>query len=466
MSGGSPNFDAKLPFGIDFQKALLRLLMDDDGFAHAVMPHLQPHYFANEMLGWVYGTLHRYRERYGGMPSALMLHDAARQIDPRMNQAYHVLIDQIAQAPLREEQYMRDQTIDFCKRNIFVSTYQESRQLYNSGKVDAAYDLMMERMEQIQRTTWEPPDEHFTFDEFGYRHLRRVRGDWESEPVETGLNWLDHILNGGLHKGELGIWVAYAKGGKSTLLVNHGIACTRLARKRCAHFVFEGSTKQVETRYDAAMLGELYHVVKRGDITSEKFVQHQNLMRELKGLLWVRGFTERWDYSVVDIHDELKRKKRELGWEPDMIIVDYGDLLRGREKLYPNETEKQKAAFRDMKSLANRGYAVWTASQARRPEKGAENKPHFIHAREIADCYDKVRLADFLGSINATVEEKEAGVARLLAELYRDNAANQSLLVRADFSRMIIKEEPNLTSPSMTPQEVQAAAPMQHTVRV
>ena len=70
-----------------------------------------------------------------------------------------------------------------------------------------------------------------------------------------------------------------------------------------------------------------------------------------------------------------------------------------------------------------------------------------IRSRDIADAYAKVRVADFIGSINATVEEKKLKVARLLAEYYRDNEAEQTAVVRADFSRMLIKEEAGLFSP-------------------
>jgi hypothetical protein len=105
--------------------------------------------------------------------------------------------------------------------------------------------------------------------------------------------------------------------------------------------------------------------------------------------------------------------------------------------------------------LANRGYAVWSASQAQRPEKGAENDAHWLHARQIADCYEKVRVADFLGSLNITNEERIAKVMRLYAELYRDNEADKGWVVRCDFSTMTIRSDPTAKSPPLpdTPAE-------------
>jgi hypothetical protein len=103
-----------------------------------------------------------------------------------------------------------------------------------------------------------------------------------------------------------------------------------------------------------------------------------------------------------------------------MIIVDYGDLLEGRDGKYKSTYESQKSVFRDLKSLANREYAVWTASQAVRPNEKDENDMTPLKAREIADCYEKVRIADFVGSINQTPGERAEQKMRLWADIYRD----------------------------------------------
>ena len=54
----------------------------------------------------------------------------------------------------------------------------------------------------------------------------------------------------------------------------------------------------------------------------------------------------------------------------------------------------------------------------------------------MADSYDKVRVCDFIGSVNQTLTERSQNLIRLYAELYRDNAANWVQRMRADFSQM------------------------------
>jgi replicative DNA helicase len=445
-----PQQSDRFPFDAEFQKTLLRLLCEDDGLAHALGRHLQPWYFENEALAWAYSYCQRHVEEYGAMPSLGVILQKTRTMDPRVGPVYSMTIEEVIRAPLRDEQWLRDNVLDFVKRNIFARTFAETRELYNSGKVDQAYDLMMQRMEELHATTWEQADRGWIAEEYGVREVRRGREDPSENSVPTGFNWLDHILQGGLSKGELGLWIAYSKIGKTTMLVQHGKAAVRNSFIPTAHFVFEGSRRQVENRYDASFSGELYNKVKLGDTTSELYHKAFRNYQLLRGLLVVSGFTERWDYSVVDIHEELKTLRRAYGFIPKLVIVDYGDLLTGREKRYRNEYERQKAAFRDLKSLANRGYALWTASQAQRPEKGADVKADFVKSRQIADAYEKIRVSDFIGSLNQTLDEKDAKVMRLYAELYRDNAADRWLPVEADLDRMTIKQTDGIVSPSMT----------------
>jgi len=450
VSGNAqPTAQQRFPFDAEFQKSLLRLLTEDGHFAHSVERYLEPSYFENEVLNWAWSFCKQFREQYGAIPAVQTIRQQVFKLDGRLQPLYQAVLEQVDQAPIRDEQFMRDAVLDFVRRNLFVQGFHESRQLYNSGKVEDAYDTMMQRMEKIHATIWKSEDDEWVCKNLPSRHVHRMCDDYNSNTITTGFEFLDHVLGGGVSKGELAAWIAYAKIGKSTMLVNHGLSAVKLQLAKVAHFVFEGSRKQVVDRYEAGFTGELYRTIREHGLSSEAYRKAYEEYQYYGDRLYVRGFTDRWDYSVVDIHDALKELKRRHGWIPDLVIVDYGDLLTGRDKHYQGETEKQKAAWRDLKSLANRGYAVWSAAQARRPEKGAEDRPHWLYSREIADCYEKVRVCDFLGSLNATNIEKSQRVMRLLAELYRDNAANVMRVVRADFDRMVIRMDPEVRSEVM-----------------
>jgi len=85
----------------------------------------------------------------------------------------------------------------------------------------------------------------------------------------------------------------------------------------------------------------------------------------------------------------------------------------------------------------NKKIACWTASQAQRPKDDPE-KEILLRSRSIAESYEKVRIADFICTLNQTVREKECGLLRLHADLYRANECGQTIHLFTDFSRMIL----------------------------
>jgi len=427
------------PFGVEFQKSLIKLLTRDVGFSSAAIKYLKDSFFENDVLSWAFRFIERYNEKYNAIPSLPLLLDETRNLDPTMREYFQLTLETVVESSLVEEQWLKDKVLDFIKRNIFVDGFRETKELYNQGKVDEAYDFMAVMMDSIYNTAWSPPDREFFFEDFNQRTSLRLAHDAYSDTMPTGIHELDNVLGGGLSLGEMGIWVAYPKRGKSTILVNHGVQAVRRANRNVLHVVLEGSRKMVANRYDTVFAQEEYNTVKYGSFSEETYKRMAFDYQMYSNRLVLRGFTERWDYSAMDIHEEMKELKRLYDWDPELIIVDYGDLLRGRGKGYKNETDMQRAAFRDLKSLANRGYALWTASQARRPDKDIDSTPEILNSRKIAECFDKVRVADFIGSINQTAEERQANQMRLYAELYRDNEAGKVFLVKSDFSRMTIE---------------------------
>ena len=450
------------PFGLEFQQALIHILCEDVTFAQASLSHLKPGYFEHEALSWAFSELVRYWEKYNTIPKLAVLFAEADKLEPATRDIYRLVLQRVVDADLEAEDWLRDKVIDFIRRNIFVRAHQEAADQYNRGEVDQAYELIMEAAEKIWNTDWGQPDREFFFENFAQRMSDRLSYDPRMESVATGIGALDHILGGGLGKGELGVWIAHSKRGKTTMLANHGVQAVRRGQRNVLHLVFEGARQQVAARYDTIFAQEAYADVRRGRISQDRYdaLQYEYQMYQKK--LVLRGFTERWDYTVADIAEELKELKRLHRWVPDLIIVDYGDLLRGRGK-HKNETEHQTAAFRDLKALANRGYAVWTASQPQRPKHDPDMKSEILMAKNIADAYAKIRVADFIGSLNQTKEEREAKQMRVYAELYRDNAADQIIYVHADFATMTIS---GATQDPVLPQGQPGSPPMGYTGQI
>jgi len=223
----------------------------------------------------------------------------------------------------------------------------------------------------------------------------------------------------------------------SVMLQNHGVAAAR-GFKKTLHFILEGKRHMIEDRYDACFADELYSELKMGNLADAKYNQLWQEYQFMKRLLITRGLLENWENTILNIDAELQDLRKREGWVPDQVIIDYGDLLSGRHGPYSVGWESDRDAYRDMKTLANRGYVVWTASQVQRPKIVEHlNTVHVLTSKDIAGGVDKVRVVDFAGSLNSTKAERQQGIMRIFPELIRDSAGSaEPIVIGADFARM------------------------------
>ncbi len=428
----------RFPFDIEFQKSLLRLITEDDSFGVAAAKHLRPEHFEHEILSWVYSRIARYKEQYNTVPTLGVVMQATHELDPAVRPLYTAMVDAVRQSSLRDAGWLRDQVLDFVRRNIFVRAFHEGRDLYNTGKVVQAYDLTMQRMEEIARTTWEPIDRTWFYSDLDHRQARRHRRQEEGSCVPTGFDWLDNIMRGGLEIGHVGMWMAYAKVGKTTMLVQHGVHATRRLFPTL-HVVLEGSRSMIEDRYETSLTQESYGLVKSGQMNARTYQLATQEYQYLRGMLVIRSWTDEFDVNILHIDNELRELDRDQGWRPKLIVVDYADLMTGRNpNQYRSENQSQRAAIRDLKRLSGRGYAIWTATQAQRPDDKKMEQEHLLHSWDVADAYEKPRAVDFFGSINQTNAEADAGVMRAYAEMFRENKAGQYITLGCDWDKMLV----------------------------
>lgn len=434
-------------FDSEFQRKLVKLALEDDSFATQAIKYVAPEMFESDALRWVWQQMVRQRE-IGRSPTVLVIRDLLRDVNPVLQPRYRAMVTALQQDVIREEAFIRARLSEFIQRNIFVAAFQESKRLYNMGQFDAAVDLMRKETQKAQAVTFDVPDRGWFFSELDARErMRRREAEHNFDyTFGTGITRLDLLLDGGLSRGELGTWIADSKGGKSLFLVHLTAYPIRAERKKVLAIVLEGSRKMFENRIETLFSGGLaYRTIKHGEMDAFTYRRLSEEYHDLRDCLVVRAFTNAWNYNVGDIQAELDDLRQSCGWIPDMLTVDYGDLLRAQYKAQ-SEEEHQRQAFSDLKTLTTRGrgYAIWTASQSKRPsvkrediKAGIEFKKYVIKAKDVSDSYNKIRRSDFIGSINRDKEDKANKEVRLWCDMYRDNEAEVLITLRQDLPHMM-----------------------------
>ena len=129
---------------------------------------------------------------------------------------------------------------------------------------------------------------------------------------------INELLQGGLGNGDFGLIFGNPGGGKSWSLVALGGHATKLGYN-VIHYTLELGEQYVGRRYDAYF----------SKIGVDKIQKHkdkiENLMGDIKGNLIIKEFpTGKATMSTIEAHIQ---KVKDMGIEPDLIIIDYVDLL-------------------------------------------------------------------------------------------------------------------------------------------
>jgi replicative DNA helicase len=178
--------------------------------------------------------------------------------------------------------------------------------------------------------------------------------------------------------------------------------------KTVIHYTLELQDTTIASRYDSCITG-----VPLSDLHGFKEEIYERV-QNIEGNLIIKGYpTKSASTSTVKTH--LERMKQR-GIEPDMIIVDYGDLLR------PISSHKEKrieleSIYEELRGIAAEfDCPIWTASQTNRSGLNAE----VITMESISEAFNKCFVADFIFSLSRTVQDKNANTARVFVAKNRN----------------------------------------------
>ena len=178
--------------------------------------------------------------------------------------------------------------------------------------------------------------------------------------------------------------------------------------KTVVHYTLELGDTVIASRYDSCITK-----IPLSDLHSFKEEVYETV-QDLEGVLIVKEYpTKSASSRSLRTHLE-KLRMRDIN--PDMVIVDYGDLLRP----ISGKSEKRhelESIYEEMRGLAQEfDCSVWTASQTNRSGLNAE----VITMESISEAFNKCFVADFIFSLSRTVEDKQSNTGRIFVAKNRN----------------------------------------------
>ena len=410
-------------YGKKFQENLIQVILDDRPFADQIFEVLDTSFLELKYLKSFVQLIKGYREKYGSHPSRdTMLTILRAEIDDQDELIQKQMRDYFtricsSEANVEGVDHIKEVALDFCKKQKLKEAMIKSVKLIQSSSYEEISKIINDALKL-------GVDNNIGYEylkDFEERFMIKARN-----PVGTGWKTFDSLIKGGLGRGELGVVIAPTGAGKSMALVHLG-AQAILDGLTVVHYTLELQETVVATRYDSCITG-----IDLSNIHSRKEDVHKQI-KNLDGKLIVKEYPTK-SASTQTLRNHLEKLKRR-GENIDMIIVDYGDLLRPIRYLKERRNELE-SIYEELRGMAQIFECpIWTASQTNRSGLNAE----VITMESISEAFNKCFVADFIFTISRTIEDKVNNEGRAFIAKNRNGPDGLVFPIFMDTSNVKIK---------------------------
>ena len=415
-------------FGKSFQEKLVKTILFDRNFANQMEEVLDTSYLELKYLQVFVDLMFQHKQSYPHPTYEAMVSVVRTQTEDYSDSIIKQVIEFMARIKSNaigddDEEYVKEKSIDFCKKQKLKEAILKSVDLLQSQSFDQIQKVINEAM------NLGADNDH------GHDYHEDVLDRFEMKmrnPVSTHWDEIDMITKGGLGKRELGVVVAPTGAGKSMALAHLG-AMAVVKGKTVVHYTLELADTVVGQRYDSCITGiELTSLMSMKDSIVEAVAL-------IPGQLIIKEYPTK-SASTRTILTHLEKLKQK-GVNPDMIIVDYADLLKPTASGFKTQELRHSLGntYEELRAIGQVwDIPVWTASQTNRSGLNAE----VITMEAISEAFSKCFVADFICSISRTVEDKTENKGRMFVAKNRNGVDGIVYPMEIDTSRVHMRVLP------------------------
>ena len=379
-------------YGIGFQTKVISALLTDKPFLQNVNDILIDEYFSNTAHKWIVNEVLKYYSKYHCNPTMDVLKVELKRVE---NEVLQLSIkEQLKEAYRSSDEsdltYIKEEFTNFCKNQQLKKALLNSVDLLKAGDYDSIRTLVDGALRSGQDKN------------IGHEYNKDIESRFiedERKPIPTPWKIFNEMIQGGLGEGDLGLIFGNPGGGKSWCLIAMGAYAVQLGFN-VIHYTLELGESYVGRRYDA-----FFTNIPVDKIRNHKSEVEQSI-NELPGNLIVREYPMgRASISTIESHI---KKCIDLDFKPDLIIIDYIDLLSSKRTNRERKDEIDDI-YTSTKGLARElKLPIWSVSQVNR----AGAKDSIIEGDKAAGSYDKIMIADVALSLSRQKKDKVNGTGR------------------------------------------------------
>lgn len=409
--------------GRHFQESLCQIMLEDRPFCDQLMEVLEIDFFESVDIRAFVQILTEYKQKYSPTPHpsyemmASLIKSNLKSFDKSTGEKLKKLFISFRDRHIENKEHVVNTSIDFCRKQALKKAMMKSVKLIQNSSFD-------EIEKEIKTALTLGTDNNFGHDYLIDAEDRFVKKS--RNPITTGWTEIDEITRGGIGIRELGVVIAPTGAGKSMVLVHQGATALELG-KTVVHYTLELADTVVGGRYDSKISGVgLTDLIHSKEIVMEK-------IKDVPGKLIIKEYpTKSASTKTLENHIEKLLKR---GIKPDMVIVDYADLLRPRSTSAEKRHELENI-YEELRAIAQKyECVVITASQTNRSGLNAE----VITMEAISEAFNKCFVADFIYSLSRTPQDKQSNKGRIFIAKNRNGPDGLVYNAFVDWSNVNIK---------------------------
>ena len=380
-------------YGQSYQTKVVSNLVTDRPFLEQVSDILETKYFESDTNKWVVDVTRKYFSKYKNTPTTDFFKTEIQKItDKALQQNVLTQLKAVyAQQSGGDSEWVKNEFVTFCKNQNFKNVILTSVDLLQTGQFDKIEKLVRDAVKVGQTN------------DLGLDYKEDIEVRFEEvnrRTVKTNWDVIDDLTVGVLGPGELGVIVAPSGVGKTWVLCHIGAEAVRQG-KNVLHYTLELTQNYVGQRYDT-----IFTAIPSTDLKENKD-QIRDKVDKLKGGLMIKYYPPKGiTANTIAAHVDMVRSTK---FQPDLIIIDYADLLVSVNSKNNSDYQEQGGIYIDLRAMGGEyQIPIWTASQTNRSAIESD----VIHADKIADSYAKVMNADLIISVSRKDTDKLNDTAR------------------------------------------------------
>ena len=437
------------PFKHFQEEAIISIALDHPDFFYAVAQFIKPEMFSRLEARWVISEILNLYEKFNAIPTRPILREYLEGTLTEDDPFEDILKLVDRRSDYREVPIVKDLLLKWAKKKAFGMLYKpEAISAYRDGNYEYIENLFNEANKIVD-----------VGDNTGFWFFDNLELLFQPNIVEhrtTGFPRLDRLLNnGGPSPKEVLCWMAPTNVGKSILLCNNAIS----SLKGIGSGGHIGQDVLLITFELDAIKTAMRCLASAVNLPIDQLDQHQEIVRRTVRSMSTSYNKKFYIYemapdecSVNHIYALLSNLKRTKGWKPDVIIIDYMDLMMSRVKKYnEQEYERQKHVATEIRGLAkNENVLVFTATQTNRG--GMDGG--LIDLNKSADSFGKQFPLDYVISLNQCMDERKSDPAQLrfFVAKNRNGPKHDTITCEINYKTMVVNEakiQPALMTPSV-----------------